>query len=107
MHTGAGLQDLVDRLRDDRLLDRLALIHLNDSKTPFASGRDQHENPGEGYIGKTGLARVVRHPAFASIPFVLEVPGEKGHGPDAVNVARVKLMRQGAGGRPKRPALGA
>ena len=107
VHTEAGLQDLVDRLRDDRLLDALALIHLNDSKTPFASGRDQHENPGEGYIGKTGLARVVRHPAFASIPFVLEVPGEKGHGPDAVNVARVKLMRQGAGGRPKRPALGA
>jgi deoxyribonuclease-4 len=107
VHTATGLKRLLDRLSEDRLLDRLALIHFNDSKTPFASGRDQHENPGEGYIGKTGLARVVRHPAFASIPFVLEVPGEQGHGPDAVNVARAKLMRQEVGDRPTRPARGA
>ena len=78
VHTHAGLKQLVERLRRDGLLERVSLIHLNDSKTPFASGRDQHENPGAGYIGRSGLARVVRHPAFASIPFVLEVPGATG-----------------------------
>ena len=104
LHTAAGLHSLVARLGEDRLLDRLSLIHLNDSKTPFASRRDQHENPGAGYIGGVGLARVVRHPAFASIPFVLEVPGGTGHGPDAANVALVKLMRREAAGPRKRPA---
>jgi deoxyribonuclease-4 len=106
VHTESGLQRVVTQLGEDRLLERLSLIHLNDSKTPFASGRDQHENPGAGYIGRKGLARVVRHPAFASIPFVLEVPGETGHGPDAANVALVKLMRREAAGRRKRPARG-
>jgi deoxyribonuclease-4 len=104
VHTPSGLKQLVERLFHDGLAERVSLIHLNDSKTPFASGRDQHENPGAGYIGWSGLARVVRHPAFAAIPFVLEVPGALGHGPDAANVALVKLMRKGREGRSKRPA---
>jgi len=103
VHTHSGLKQLVERLFRDGLLERVSLIHLNDSKTPFASGRDQHENPGEGYIGRSGLARVVRHPAFASIPLVLEVPGALGHGPDAANVALVKLMREGLEGPPRPP----
>jgi deoxyribonuclease-4 len=106
VHTAVGLERLVQRLRDDGLLERVSLIHLNDSKTPFASRRDQHENPGAGHIGRRGLRRVVRHPAFAAVPFVLEVPGEDGHGPDAANVALVKLMRRGAAGPPRRPARG-
>jgi deoxyribonuclease-4 len=107
VHTHSGLRQLVEWLRHEGLLEKVSLIHLNDSKTPFASGRDQHENPGAGYIGWSGLARVVRHSAFASIPFVLEVPGGLGHGPDAANVALVKSMRQGREGPPKRPARGA
>jgi deoxyribonuclease-4 len=103
VHTSAGLERLLERLRDDNLLERVSLIHLNDSKTPFASKRDQHANPGAGYIGRAGLARIVRHPALATIPFVLEVPGDRGHGPDATNVAIVKLMRREAAGPRKRP----
>ena len=104
VHTEVGLESLVERLHDDGLLERVSLIHLNDSKTPFASKRDQHENPGAGYIGLGGLGRVVRHPAFAAVPFVLEVPGKDGHGPDAANVARVKLMRGEAAAPRRRPA---
>ena len=96
VHTGSGLERLVEELIERGLLASVGLIHLNDSKTPFASNRDRHENPGEGRIGFAGLARVVRHPAFAAIPFVLEVPGSDGHGPDAATVALVKLMREGA-----------
>lgn len=96
VHTATGLERLVEELIERGLLASVGLIHLNDSKTPFASARDRHENPGKGHIGFAGLARVVRHPAFAAIPFVLEVPGLDGHGPDAANVALVKLMREGA-----------
>lgn len=107
VHTAAGLELVLERLRGENLLDRVALIHLNDSKTPFGSRRDHHENPGAGYIGRGGLTRIVRHPAFAEIPFVLEVPGEQGHGPDAASVALVKAMRRGAVGPQRAPARGA
>ncbi len=100
VHEAAGLEALIDELEQSRLLSRVGLIHLNDSATPFASNRDRHANPGEGFIGYDGLARVVRHPALARIPFVLEVPGAEGHGPDANNVALVKAMRAGT---PRRP----
>lgn len=96
VHEEAGLDDLITRLRSLGLLGRIGLVHLNDSKTPLGAKRDQHQNPGEGLIGYAGLARVVRHPALARVPFVLEVPGADGHGPDAVNLAVAKSMRAGA-----------
>ena len=41
------------------------------------------------------MARVVRHPAFAEVPFVLETPGLEGHGPDVANLTVAKAMRSG------------
>ena len=102
VHEKAGLAGLIERLRLLGLLERIGLVHLNDSKTPFGVRRDQHENLGEGLIGYEGLARVVRHPALAHVPFVLEVPGADGHGPDAANLALAKSMRAGAH-KPRRP----
>jgi endonuclease IV len=96
VHEKAGLEELIERLRTLGLLERIGLVHLNDSKTPLGAKRDQHENLGEGLIGYDGLARVVRHPALADVPFVLEVPGPDGRGPDAANVALAKSMRRSA-----------
>ncbi len=109
VHEEVGLEELIERLRVLGLLERVGLVHLNDSKTPFGMRRDQHENLGDGLIGYEGLARVVRHPALAHVPFVLEVPGADGHGPDAANLALAKSMRVGARrrGRPTgRPQAG-
>ena len=104
VHTATGLARLLAQLEQTGLLAHLRLIHLNDSKTPFGSRRDQHENPGAGHIGEKGLARIVRHPALAFVPFVLEVPGQDGRGPDAPNLAAVKLMRRGAAPLRQTPA---
>jgi deoxyribonuclease-4 len=95
LHEDKGLDDLILALRELGLLDRIGLVHLNDSKTPLGARRDQHENLGEGEIGYEALARVVRHPALAGIPFILEVPGWDRRGPDATNVAIAKAMRAG------------
>jgi deoxyribonuclease IV len=95
VHTEEGLEELIERLTTLGLLERVGLVHLNDSKIPFGVKRDQHENLGDGLIGYQGLGRVVRHPALAHIPFVLEVPGTEGHGPDAANMAVAKAMRAG------------
>jgi deoxyribonuclease-4 len=102
IHEPEGLEGFVGQLRSLGLLRRVGLIHLNDSSGALASHRDHHVNPGEGLIGYSGLARVVLHPAFAHIPFVLETPGTEGHGPDAANIAIVKRMR---GGKPRPRSL--
>ncbi len=97
VHQAKGLESFLTALRRLDLLRRVGLVHLNDSGTPFASRHDRHENPGAGLIGRAGLARVVRHPALASVPFVLEVPGLDKHGPSAAEISTVKAMRRPAG----------
>jgi deoxyribonuclease IV len=96
VHEEEGLENLIERLGGLGLLDRIRLVHLNDCKTPLGSRHDVHENLGEGLIGYDGLARVVRHPAFRQTPFVIEVPGAEGHGPDAASIALARSMRNGA-----------
>jgi deoxyribonuclease IV len=104
VHTPAGLRQLVGRLAGLELLDHVRLIHLNDCKSALGSLSDRHANLGEGALGMAGLTGIVREPAFRSIPFVLEVPGEDGHGPDLVNVRRAKSMRPEARVRQEPPA---
>lgn len=101
VHEEAGLEQTIERLRELGLLDRIGLVHLNDSKTPLGAKRDVHENLGDGLLGYEALGRVVRHPALRHIPFVLETPGLDGHGPDAANMAVARAMRAGAP-RPRR-----
>lgn len=55
-------------------LDRLKAVHLNDSKTAFASHKDRHEKLGAGSIGWDAIARIVTHPALRGLPFFLETP---------------------------------
>jgi len=74
-------------------LSNLVAIHANDSKKPLGSGVDRHENIGEGYIGTTGFEIIMNQPAFKNVPFILEVPGIDGKGPDKENIVRVKTIR--------------
>ena len=73
---------------DDRIgLDRLVMIHLNDSKSELGSRLDRHEHLGAGMIGARGLGHLLRHPSLAHVTYYLETPGMD-EGYDAVNVAR-------------------
>ncbi len=64
--------------------DRLRLIHANDSKDPVGSLRDRHENLGKGQIGRDAFAELLRHPAAAGVPLIVETPndGDTGHASD-------------------------
>lgn len=55
-------------------MDKVAVIHINDSKNPCGAGKDRHENIGKGYIGFDALNYIVHHPFFADIPKILETP---------------------------------
>jgi deoxyribonuclease-4 len=87
----------------DRLLDafdaqiglrRLAMIHLNDSKSPMGSRIDRHEHLGVGRIGPDGLAHWLTHPSLAHVPFYLETPGMD-EGYDEINLQRARDLAAG------------
>lgn len=54
--------------------ERLRVMHLNDSKTPFGSRRDRHELIGEGSLGEMPFRRIMTEPRFDRVPKVLETP---------------------------------
>ena len=75
-------------------LDRLRCLHVNDSKEPLGSNRDRHDSIGKGVMGK-GLHTFLAHPAFRELPAILETPGPDGHGPDALELKRLKRLAKG------------
>ncbi|GGB04723.1 deoxyribonuclease IV [Macrococcus hajekii] len=55
-------------------LDRIKVVHVNDSKNVQGARKDRHENFGFGEIGFDALHRVVNHEVFKEIPKILETP---------------------------------
>ena len=88
-------------------LDRLAAIHLNDSKTARGSRVDRHEHIGKGTIGNAGFKVVVNHPHFAGIPKILETPkGKTARGADMDSLNLRRLCRMLATSPIKQPKRG-
>ncbi|MCF6137943.1 deoxyribonuclease IV [Pseudalkalibacillus berkeleyi] len=55
-------------------LDRLKVLHINDSKNERGAAKDRHENIGFGKIGFKTLNYVIHHPQLKEIPKILETP---------------------------------
>ena len=93
IRTADGLAGVLDEF--DRVvgLARLGSLHLNDSATPLGSNRDRHANPGDGEIGRAGIAAFLSEPRFEGMPCVLEGPGAKGKAIDADDLADAAAMR--------------
>jgi deoxyribonuclease-4 len=85
---------------DERIgLERLVMLHLNDSRSELGSRLDRHEHLGAGRIGVVGLRHLLCHPSLAHVTYILETPGMD-DGFDAVNVGRAFDI---AAGRPLAP----
>jgi deoxyribonuclease-4 len=87
-----GLSSTLDELVTTCLAERVVAIHANDSKVPLGSRKDRHENIGRGMIGEAAFRRMLAHPLLRSRPWVLEVPGYDGQGPDALNLAALRWL---------------
>ena len=87
----------IDALAGDILkyvgIERVKLIHLNDSKGGVSSFIDRHEHIGKGEIGLQGLRCLLHHPVYSDVPLILETP-KKSMDDDITNlrVAR-RLLR--------------
>jgi len=57
-------------------IERLKVVHLNDSKGPLGSRLDRHENIGEGKIGRKGIRALLHYPGIGERPLIMETPYE-------------------------------
>ena len=102
--TTEGVAQVVERFAELIGLERLRLVHLNDSKAERGSRTDRHEHLGAGRIGPVGLTAFLREHRLAALTtFVMETPGTE-DGYDAVNLRRARLLYGGAAELPTLPA---
>jgi deoxyribonuclease-4 len=73
-------------------LAKLEVVHCNDSQTGLGSNRDRHANIGQGQIGEDGFRALLHDSRLAGVPFILEVPGFDGSGPDAANLEILRRL---------------
>ncbi|MFD1418116.1 deoxyribonuclease IV [Companilactobacillus keshanensis] len=72
-------------------VDKISVIHLNDSKNDQGSHKDRHENIGFGTIGFDTLNYVAHHPQLEQVPKIMETPYVKKDENDKKGVAPYKL----------------
>jgi deoxyribonuclease IV len=98
-HLYASGYDVTDRNELDRLLeevdakiglDRLRLLHINDSKAPLGSNRDRHDGVLAGLMGEQ-LGVFVGHPQLQGLPAVIET-GAASRGPDASDITALREL---------------
>jgi deoxyribonuclease-4 len=87
-----GLEQTLEEMDRTVGLDRLIVVHANDSKKPLGSNVDRHENIGQGFIGEQAFERILNHSALSHLPYILEVPGLEGNGPDLENVGILRRL---------------
>lgn len=69
-------------------LERLKVIHLNDSLNDCGSHKDRHARIGEGKIGMEALVRIIKHPVLREIPFILETPNDDSGWTEEIHVLK-------------------
>ncbi|MGB9883402.1 MAG: deoxyribonuclease IV [Microgenomates group bacterium] len=86
------LDEFLAKLKRLNLLDLLEVWHLNDSRDEFNSGKDRHENIGQGKIGINEFKTLLNHPQTKNYPFIIETPGFDNQGPDKKNLDILKSL---------------
>jgi deoxyribonuclease IV len=77
-------------------IDKLKVLHINDSKNGVGTRKDRHENIGFGHIGFNALNYIVHHPQLADVPKILETPfvGEDKNNKKAPYLFEIEMLRQ-------------
>ena len=93
LSTPEAVDETVAEFDDVVGTEYLHCIHLNDSKHECGTNKDEHAHIGDGHIGDDGMRRVLNHPEWRDVPFVLETPTEDGRS-FAWNVEHVRELRE-------------
>ena len=72
-----GMTEMLDLLISIAGIERIQLIHANDSMDVCGALKDRHQNIGAGEIGVDPFKELLAHPAVVSAPLILETPGQE------------------------------
>lgn len=91
--TAEGYEATIGAL--DRIigLDRLKLIHLNDSKGAVGARVDRHEQIGQGHLGIEPFRLLLKDNRLADLPFILETPKGKDPAGEDWDIVNLRLLR--------------
>lgn len=85
-----GVEELIDEIKRETGIDKLKLLHVNDSKRAFGSGVDRHEHIGKGGIGERGFEMLLNNPFLSNVPVILETPKES----DEDDLRNLKVVKR-------------
>lgn len=74
--TTRGYAKMMEDFDDILGLEKLMLVHLNDTAKPCGSRVDKHANLGEGMIGKDLFYNILHDKRLKNMPFIIETPGD-------------------------------
>jgi len=90
LSTQVKMDEFFDEFETKIGLRKLIVLHVNDSRDPFGSGRDRHENIGQGTLSLSPFQLLMHDARVKNLPFIIETPGFDGNGPDKKNIDILK-----------------
>ena len=90
--TDEEISQMIDEIEGTIGIENVRYLHLNDSKHPFGSKKDEHEHIGDGEIGEGPFRTLINHKLFRDLPMVLVTPidEEKDHSWDIQKIRELR-----------------
>jgi deoxyribonuclease IV len=88
IRTAAGIDRMLEEMDRFIGLDRLRVLHMNDTVSELGSHLDRHAHIGEGLIGLDSFRYMVNHEALKDLPAIVELPHEDPEDPDDLSLLR-------------------
>lgn len=86
-----GMTETLDLLVKLVGIERIQLIHANDSMDVCGALKDRHQNLGDGEIGLEAFEELLAHPVAQNAPLILETPGmEEKHGEEIALLSKMR-----------------
>ena len=92
LRTDSGYAETWAEFEEQIGLERLKVLHLNDSKHPLGSHKDRHEHIGAGKLGLEAFKLLLQDPRLAGKPGLLETPKSDDLHEDVENLARLRAL---------------
>lgn len=90
LNTSSGLNSFLMEIDQEVGMERLKVIHLNDTPVELGSRKDRHFAIGKGRIGEDGFKYILHHPKLKKLPFILETPKKK----DLDDIINLSIVRR-------------
>lgn len=91
--TREGLEAVLKKIDSTVGINKIKVVHFNDSLSELGSHNDRHWHIGKGKIGAEGMRRIINHSKLKDCAFILETPKKK-DGDDKMNLSAVRKMRK-------------